>query len=634
MKKPPPCGTDIEMCGIYGAFDPSAHLDDGLQAWSRAARDLLRHRGPDDEGCEERLQGHCLLGHTRLSIIDLEGGKQPLCNEDGTIWVICNGEIYNYVELRVQLLEKGHRFRTHSDCEVLVHLYEEKGEAMFADLVGMFAFALLDEKNGRLLIARDPFGEKPLYWSPLGDRGIAFASEMKALMPLPRLDRRLDVTGAAQFLAVRYVPAPRTHLQGIRKLMAGESLTVDRSGIRRCRYWEPKLPLQPGSNPISKHEAVEAVREKVRESVRLRLRSDVPLAAFLSGGIDSTFVVSAMRELMPGAKFRTFCASFDEEELDEAPFARKIADRIGSDHEEVRFTSEQVLSSFDALIDHYDEPFGDASMFPTFAVCRSAREHCKVMLSGDGGDECFVGYREFFNYYSLHGLRRFPGVNTIARAALPHWGRSWRGVGVLGFLSRSDWTLLYPEERRNGLVKMFRGPFSQLAAVGLEELRAKALQHARLPYPRSAVEATMTGYLPEQILVKVDRASMRSGLECRTPFLDRDLIAFVSSLPQEYHFERGLGKSLLRRALPDWVPDEIRWREKRGFTPPLATWFRTSLRKQLERSLQDFPAALRDVIDVTPAWELFREHQAGADCSDALFRWLVLSRRCREAEAP
>ncbi len=621
------------MCGIYGVFDPSSRLDDGMRAWSQRAQELLRHRGPDDQGCEERMQGHCLLGHTRLSIIDVEGGKQPLRNEDETVWVICNGEIYNYVELRAQLIDKGHQFRTHSDCEVLVHLYEEKGPALLDDLVGMFAFVLLDEKNRRLLAARDRFGEKPFYWTPIGKSGIAFASEMKALMPLPQLDRRLDVAAVAQFLALRYVPAPRTHLQGVRKLMAGEALMVEGdTGIRRWRYWQPELPLDSASKPPSKAEAVEEIRHRVRESVRLRLRSDVPLAAFLSGGIDSTFVVSAMRDLMPGTKFRTFCASFDDEELDEAPYARMIAERIGSDHQEVHFTSEQVLSSFDALIDHYDEPFADASMFPTFAVCHAAREHCKVMISGDGGDECFAGYREFFRYYSLHGLRRFPGVNALAGTLLPHWGASWRGIGLMSFLASSDWNLLYQEQKRNALLKIFLPACSQVAAQGIEELRTRAQHHARLPYPKSEIEAMTAGYLPEQILVKVDRASMKSALECRTPFLDRDLMDFVRDLPQDYHFERGLGKALLRRALPDWVPDQIRWREKRGFTPPLATWLRTSLRPQMEQALNEFPAVLRSVLDVAPAWQLYREHMAGTDRSDQLFRWLVLSRRCREAQ--
>ncbi len=573
------------------------------------------------------------MGHTRLSILDIEGGKQPLRNEDETVWVICNGEIYNYIELRAQLIDKGHRFRTHSDCEVLVHLYEEKGPALLDDLVGMFAFVLLDEKNRRLLAARDRFGEKPLYWTPIARTGIAWASEMKALVPLPQLDRRLDVAATAQFLALRYVPAPRTHLQGVRKLMAGEALIVEaNAGIRHWRYWVPELPLAPASELPSKAEAVKEIRDRVRESVRLRLRSDVPLAAFLSGGIDSTFVVSSMRDLMPGAQLSTFCASFDDEELDEAPYARMIAERIGSDHQEVHFTSEQVLSSFDQLIDHYDEPFADASMFPTFAVCRAARERCKVMLSGDGGDECFAGYREFFRYYSLHTCRRLPGMNSLTGAILPHWKQSWRGIGLLSFLSSSDWSLLYPELRLRHLLKNFRAPFLSAAALGLEELRVSAQHHARLPYPKSAIEAMTSGYLPEQILVKVDRASMKSGLECRTPFLDRDLMDFVHSLPQDYHFERGLGKALLRRALPDWVPDQIRWREKRGFTPPLATWLRTSLRSQMEQALNEFPAALQGVLDVAPAWQLFREHQAGEDRSDQLFRWLVLSRRCREAQ--
>ena len=579
------------------------------------------------------MKGCCLLGHTRLSIIDLAGGKQPLHNEDETVSVVCNGEIYNYVELRAQLVEKGHQFRTQSDCEVLVHLYEEKGPALLDDLVGMFAFVLLDEKNRRLLAARDPFGEKPLYWAPISERGIAFASEMKALMTLPKVDRRLDVAAVAQFLALRYIPAPRTHLQGVRKLMAGEALVVDGdSGIRRWRYWRPEWPRKSATKPPSKGEAVDETRSRLRESVRLRLRSDVPLAAFLSGGIDSTFVASAMRDLMPGAKFRTFCASFDDEELDEAPFARTVAERIGSDHEEVHFTSERVLASFDALIEHYDEPFADASMFPTFAVCREARTHCKVMLSGDGGDECFAGYREFFRYYAQHGVRRFPGVNSIAGAFLPRWRASWRGIGLISFLASKDWNLLYPESARDALLKVFRPNSLHAAAEGLTELRSEAEYHTRLSYPASMIEAMTEGYLPEQILVKVDRASMKSALECRTPFLDRDLMNYVRELPIEYHFERGLGKALLRRALPDWVPDSIRWRDKRGFTPPLATWLRTTLRPQMEQALHEFPVVLRDVLDIAPAWKLFHEHQAGTDHSDQLFRWLVLSRRCQEAQ--
>ena len=619
------------MCGICGIFDPGARLGDQERVWLGQAQELLSHRGPDGRRCLERLSGRCLLGHDRLAIIDLEGGAQPLSNEDGTVWVICNGEIYNYIEIRERLVAKGHRFRTQSDCEVLVHLYEEKGTELLDDLEGMYGFAILDEREQKIFLARDRFGEKPLYWMPIANgRGVAFASELKALIPFPGLDRGLDWAAIAQFLALRYIPAPRVHVRGVRKLMAGEALTVDaNSGIRRWRYWLPEIPMNGDQAPPSREEAIQEIRSRILDSVRLRLRSDVPVASFLSGGIDSTFVVCAIRELEPGAKLSTFCASFEDEELDEAPYARLIAERIASDHHEVRFSSAEVLSSFEALIDHYDEPFADASMFPTFAVCRAARQVCKVMMSGDGGDECFAGYRELSHYYSWHSLRRMPGVNSMAGAVQRHWSKSWRGIGPLTFLSRNDWELLYPEKEIDRILCLFDQEVRSQAAIGLQELRASAIHHARLPYPLSAVESVTMEYLPEQILVKVDRASMRSALECRTPFLDRSLVEFVRKLPENYHFERGFGKALLRRALPDWVPPKIRWRDKRGFTPPLATWLRTSLRGHLEDALQNFPDSLRGVLSVEPAIQLAREHQAGEDRSDQLFRWLVLSRRCR-----
>lgn len=516
---------------------------------------------------------------------------------------------------------------------MLVHLYEEKGPALLDDLVGMYAFALVDAKTQRLLLARDRFGEKPLYWARLDRGGIAFGSELKALMSLPGLNTELDVAAIAQFLAVRYVPAPRTHLKDVSKLMAGEALVVDSaSSIKRWRYWLPDLS-QNGSCPLPpKQEAVAEIRSRICESVRLRLRSDVPVGAFLSGGIDSTFIVATVRELQPSTKLRTFCATFDDDELNEAPYARMVAERVGSDHHEVHFHTDEVLRSFEALIDHYDEPFADASMFPTFAVCRAARDDCKVMLSGDGGDECFAGYREFFRYYGLHGLRRLPGVNGAARAMLRYWSDSWRGVGPLDFLSRDDWHLLYPLAQRQTIVEAFLPQARDAARAGLEELRVAALHHARLPYPRSAIEAMTQSYLPEQTLVKVDRASMRSALECRAPFLDQSLMDYVRALPPGYHFERGQGKALLRRALPDWVPDSIRWREKRGFTPPLATWLRGALRSQLEGALRDFPPTLQRLLDPAPAWQMFERHQSGRDESDRLFRWLVLSRRCRELQ--
>jgi asparagine synthase (glutamine-hydrolysing) len=618
------------MCGIYGIFDPHESLGERWLAWVQRAQTLLAHRGPDGHRQQLFLDNHCLLGHNRLAIIDLEGGAQPLANEDQSVWVACNGEIYNYVELRKKLIAAGHRFRTQSDCEVLVHLFEDKGKDLLNDLEGMFAFALFDVRRGELFLARDRFGEKPLYWARLPSGGLAFASEMKALLALPDVDRRLDIAAIAQFLATRYVPAPRTHVQGIRKLRAGESISLGSgANLATTRFWSPELSAN--GNEVSRvpsvEEAVEGVRECVREAVRIRLRSDVPVGAFLSGGIDSTAVVCAVRELLPAARFSTFCASFDDEQLDEAPFAQRIATHLDSDHHEVRFSPRELLPLFDDLIDHYDEPFADVSMFPTFAVCRAARQHCKVMLSGDGGDECFAGYRQTFSYYRWNQLRRTPGVNFLAEKTFQHLHNGQRGRGLLNFLRKDDWQLLRAGHTQTPLLNWFLPPHREEAQCGLEDLKAADQHHARLPYPLSEMEATLSGYLPEQILVKVDRASMYSALECRAPFLDSSLFQFVTHLPLPYHFSHGQGKALLRRALPAWVPPEIRWREKQGFTPPLAAWLRAELRERMENDLAQYPAALQTVLDPAPARELFAKHLAGSDCSDQLFRWMVLIRR-------
>jgi asparagine synthase (glutamine-hydrolysing) len=454
---------------------------------------------------------------------------------------------------------------------------------------------------------------------------------MKALLALPDVDLRLDIAAVAQFLALRYVPAPRTHVLGIRKLCAGEAISVGRSAaLASSRFWTPELPANgiEGVRVPSLEEAVEEVRERVRQAVRIRLRSDVPVGAFLSGGIDSTAIACAVRDFLPAARFSTFCASFDDRQLDEAPFARQIAERLASDHHEVHFSSSELLPLFEDLIDHYDEPFADVSIFPTFAVCRAARQNCKVMLSGDGGDECFAGYRPTFAYYRWHGLRRAPAVNFLAETAFRHYPDGWRGRGLLNFLSQDDGQLLRAGRTQTPLLQSFLPRYREEAQSGLAELETADRHHARLRYPRSRMEATWFGYLPEQILVKVDRASMRSALECRAPFLDSDLFQFVTHLPLHYHFANGQGKALLRKALPAWVPPEIRWREKQGFTPPLAAWLRSELRERVENDLDNYPAALQAVLDPAPARELFAQHLAGADCSDQLFRWMVLIRRC------
>ena len=618
------------MCGIYGIFDPNEPLGERWLAWADQAQNLLAHRGPDGHRQQLFLDNRCLLGHNRLSIIDLEGGAQPLANEDQSVWVVCNGEIYNYIELREKLIAAGHQFRTQSDCEVLVHLFEDKGKDLLNDLEGMFAFALFDARCGELFLARDRFGEKPLYWASLPSGGLAFASEMKALLALPGVDRRLDVAAMAQFLALRYIPAPRTHVQGIRKLQAGEAISLRRgASLVSTRFWSTELPANgnEGVRVPSIEEAVEGIRDRVRQAVRIRLRSDVPVGAFLSGGIDSTAIACAVRELLPSARFSTFCASFDDKQLDESPFARQVATHLDSNHHEVHFSSKELLPLFEDLIDHYDEPFADVSMFPTFAVCRAARQDCKVMLSGDGGDECFAGYRSTFAYYRWNHLRRAPGVNLLAESAFQHLHNGRRGRGLLNFLRQNDWQLLRAGHNDTKLVNWFLLPHREEAQSGLADLETADRRHARLPYPLSEMEATFSGYLPEQILVKVDRASMYSALECRAPFLDSNLFQFVTHLPLRYHFSHGQGKALLRNALPAWVPPEIRWREKQGFTPPLAAWLRAELRERVEADVMHYPAALEEILDPAPARQLLAQHLAGADCSDQLFRWMVLIRR-------
>jgi asparagine synthase (glutamine-hydrolysing) len=614
-------------------IDPARPLGDSARAWAAQAQLRLRHRGPDGQQCLTLMNGRCLLGHLRLAIIDIEGGAQPISNEDSTVWVVCNGEIYNYLELREKLVAQGHSFSTHSDTEVLVHLFEEKGTSLLDDLEGMYAFAIVDTRKEQLFLARDRFGEKPLYWATIHDgKGLVFASELKALLPLENVDHSPDVAAVGQFLALGYIPAPRTHLKGVSKLRAGEAIVFGPGSDKRTfRYWQPQFVDSNSHRPFSQEEAIDAVRHRFRAAVRLRLRSDVPVGAFLSGGIDSTLVVSTIRELLPNSPLTTFCGSFDDEELNEASYAKQIAEHIGSDHHEVRFSSEELLDIFDALIGHYDEPFADASMFPTFAVCRTARQHCKVMLSGDGGDECFGGYRQFFSHSRWHPIRRFPGVHRAADLLLRGWDTRWRGIGLLNFLHQNDWQLLYPEPERASTLSCFQPEYQGCALVGLQELKDEAVQHARLSYPLSAMEDMASGYLPEQILVKVDRASMFSAVECRTPFLDQGLFGFAASLPLDYHFARGQGKALLRSCLPDWVPPEIRWRKKQGFTPPLDTWFRTSLRPQMEEAIGDVSRRLRHMIVPTRVADLYQQHQAGADHSPLLFRWLVLSRSLSQA---
>jgi asparagine synthase (glutamine-hydrolysing) len=349
------------------------------------------------------------------------------------------------------------------------------------------------------------------------------------------------------------------------------------------------------------------------------------VGAFLSGGIDSTAIAYATRELMPSTKFHTFCATFEDAHLNEAQYARTIAERLGTEHEEVAFSTRELLENLENLVAHYDEPFADASMLPTFAVCQAARRSCTVMLAGDGGDEFLGGYREFFRYAGWNRIRRVPFVNQVATGLHKPW-TGHRGAGLLEFLSNDDAELLAASLPAEAVLKLFRVDHRSSAEQGIRELTSVLADHARLPFPLSLMESTAASYLPEQILVKVDRASMASALECRAPFLDRSLVKFLLTLPSEYFFAHGQGKMLLRKALPASVPDDIRWRSKQGFSPPLAGWMRSSLKEKMREALDICRHQLGGVLDVEPILSKLEQHWAGADHSDELFRWFALSR--------
>ena len=380
---------------------------------------LLSHRGPDGHQQQLLADNRCLLGHNRLSIIDLEGGAQPLANEDHSVWVVCNGEIYNYIELREKLIAAGHSLSHAERLRSAGTSFRRQGKNLLNDLEGMFAFALFDTRRGELLLARDRFGEKPLYWASLADGGLAFASEMKALLSLPDMDLQLDIAAVAQFLALRYIPAPRTHMQGIRKLRAGESISMRRDAdLVSTRFWSPDSHVNGDPRPL-----MFRLSRKPWKGFGSACGRPYEFACVVMFPSERFSLVESIPPLSP-VPCGNFCRRRDSarsvrrsttSNLNEAPFARQVAAQLDSDHHEVHFSSQELLPLFEDLIDHYDEPFADVSMFPTFAVCRAARQECKVMLSGDGGDECFAGYRQTFSYYRWHALRRTPGINHYGR---------------------------------------------------------------------------------------------------------------------------------------------------------------------------------------------------------------------------
>jgi len=597
------------MCGIAGVL----HLQGdgpGRPEVVNAMLDRLVHRGPDDHG--DFRDGPVVLGHRRLSVIDPAGGRQPLTGQRPSTVVVCNGEIYNYRELATELRGLGHRFRTASDTEVLAHAYDRWGLDFIDRLEGMFAFVLWDGERRRLVLARDRFGEKPLYWARRDDE-LIFASELTALLAHGGIERTLDRRSLSAYLALEYVPAPRTLIRDVSKLEAATMLVIENGSIDARRYWElPTTPMEPHSFA----EAVERLRDLLDASVRRQLVSDVPLGIFLSGGIDSSTVAALAAR---AGELETFAIGFREASFDESKYARMVARHIGSHHHERILSAAAVADELPELLDCLDEPIGDASILPTAILSRFARERVTVALGGDGGDELFAGY-------PMHQAHRVAGIFNALPGALNGGLRSLnsrlpvrhgnftlrfkietflRGVGHPPPWNHARWMASFTPEEQQALLPDDDGT-NAFAAIGDAWDRSGGAP----PLARACHLDALT-YLPNDILTKVDRASMAASLEVRAPFLSRDLAEFAFRLPDAYRMKSLTGKRLLRSAVRPWLPKAVVDRPKKGFGMPVGAWLRGALRELAQDTLGDGDGAEEVGFDRRVLQRLLREHDQG-----------------------
>lgn len=615
------------MCGIAGFVTTEKLAEGDRDLLARMTR-MLHHRGPDGEGFY--FDDHAALGHRRLSIIDLDAGKQPMCNEDETIWITFNGEIYNYLDLRKDLIAKGHRFKTESDTEVIVHLYEEVGEKFSERLRGMFAIGLWDRRNRRLILTRDRIGKKPLYYARVGP-AVYFASEMKSLLLVPGLAREVDYQAVSDYFSLLYVPAPKSIFKSIRKVKPAHYLVIDERGSRENCYWDLNF-----DDPEEKSEKAwcEEFLAAYEEAVRLRLRSDVPLGAFLSGGVDSSSVVALMSRIN-GARVTTCSVGFDEREFDESAEAAAFAASLGTDHHEERVRAD-ALAVLGKLVWHYDEPFADSSAVPTYYVSQAARRHVIVALSGDGGDENFAGYRRYFHDCLEDRARSYlpEALRRPVFGALGQWypkldwaPRCFRAQATFRALSyRSVEGYFYSvsavkPDLKNSLLSpdlmQTLGGYNPLTMFDDFYQHPKRADHlSRLQY------LDIKTYLVDDILVKVDRASMANSLEVRSPLLDHVLMELIARIPSSLKLKGNTGKYIFKRALEPVLPNEILKRPKQGFGVPLAEWFRKDLKDATAATLlQPDPTGFIDAKTVEQLWS---KHQSGLrDFSTPLWTLLM-----------
>jgi asparagine synthase (glutamine-hydrolysing) len=610
------------MCGIVGFVLAAGERAE--EAEVRRLADTLAHRGPDAAGA--LAHDNVALGHRRLSVIDPRAAAdQPLGNEDGTVHVVFNGEIYNFQALTAELAARGHRFATRSDTEVLVHGWEEWGSGVVERLRGMFAFALYDRRRRRLLAARDRAGKKPFHYSST-PRGLVFGSEIKALLRHPAVSREWDPRAIGEFMIYGNAVGPRTAFASVRSLPPGCLLEVDtgaavpRPEIRR--YWRFTPRPDPRLDAGAWLEEVDAV---LREAVRLRMIADVPLGAFLSGGVDSSLVVAQMARLAPG-RVRTFCIGFEEAGWDESPWALAVAEHLGTEHT-TEVVTPDAAAVLPELVECFDEPFADPSAIPTWYVSRMTRRGVTVALSGDGGDELFLGYRRYGETATLDRLGRW--IGPPGRAVARGLGRllptgSYLGRG-LDRVSRRGFDLYHHAMGWSPVYRSLLAPETARALGGAREQKAWEAFHRGegLSLLDRCRQMDVEDYLPDQVLVKVDRTSMRHALEVRCPLLDQELMELAAKMPADAQVGPGEQKRLLRRLADRYVPRELLDRPKQGFAVPLARWFRGPLAAAMQTALADRASATWRFFDRAEAARRFAHHTAGRlDASTALWRLL------------
>lgn len=602
------------MCGICGIYQ----YNSGEPVNEQLMRNMLgviRHRGPDDQGIH--IDQDLATGMRRLSIIDLVGGKQPIHNEDGSIVVVFNGEIYNYRELTQQLQQRGHSFTTASDTEVIVHLYEELGDNCVHELRGMFAFALWDSKQRRLLIARDRLGIKPLYYTTAGKR-LVFGSEVKAILQHPRVSATLNVEALSNFLSLKYVPAPQTMFKDIYSLPPGHILTCDRNGVQVRPYWDLSF-ANHWNGQHSEEDYAEQLEALLRESVRLRLRSDVPFGAFLSGGIDSSTVVALMSQFLD-EPVKTFSVGFESagKAADELPYARLIAQQFGTDHHEIIVRHQDFTRFAEKVIWHLDQPIADQATIATYMVSELASRHVKMVLTGEGGDELFAGYARYAGERLSPLFEMIPGparsLALAASASLPGLRRPKLALYALcqpdetGRLA--NWFPLFNREMKVALLS--EELKRELNGSSADHVFGQYLSRTDATHPLNRMLYVDTKlWLPDFLLLRGDKLSMAASLEARVPLLDHKLVEFAASLPPHLKLNRLIRKYLLKRVSRTLIPAEIIDRKKEGFPIPISSWFRYEARSFVRDTLSPEAIRRRGLFNLDYVGKLLDENESG-----------------------